>query len=154
MPPTLNHFWRVRRGGGMFLSSKYRSWRHECETLIFQKTKFVMGLFNPGPVANWEIKAHYVFHFVKTPKVQDLDNRLKPLIDLLAKAYGTKDHLLDRIEASRELRKQEGKKRARDFVMVSVKLLKVSTQAAGAGALQKSSAGRRPRRSVALLPKS
>jgi Holliday junction resolvase RusA-like endonuclease len=75
-PPSANTMWRIRRGrcSGMMLSEDYRAWKDEAGTeLMVQRPTKIKGPVQIAIGLNRKGKRRW-----------DIDNRVKPLIDLLA----------------------------------------------------------------------
>lgn len=98
MPPTLNHFWK-RSKRGMFLSKEYETW---IRTATIQIGKVCVI----ECASDWHIEIDFFFHYVKKPRRVDLDNRIKPVLDVLSKIYGVEDSLITKITARKKLIKE------------------------------------------------
>jgi|SRR5581483_7072708 len=75
MPPSVNRIWRARETGGrpVFLSTKYRNWKQEAETLALQ-----LGQCRGVKRIDGPFQAHIVLQHRRG----DLDNRVKAVLDI------------------------------------------------------------------------
>jgi Holliday junction resolvase RusA-like endonuclease len=100
MPPSINACFAERRTTkeqhrrGRITTREYANWKFEAGHLLNIQLK--RRTFSPK--TRWSI--HVIFYFpVSNYNKSDLDNRLKPLIDLLSKHTGLKDNYLMKITA-------------------------------------------------------
>lgn len=89
MPPTVNHYKQSatnRRTGKKFyyLTNQARAWFEACR---LSWPRHVKG----GSCDAWWYEVAFVFHYVKSQRKQDSDNRLKALQDMIAKNCGVDD---------------------------------------------------------------
>jgi len=75
MPPSTNSIWRGGKGGRHYLSLKYKNWRTEAGLLVNTQAK---GKRIAGPFAV-QIDA-----FRPDKRRRDIDNLIKPVLDLIA----------------------------------------------------------------------
>lgn len=87
MPPTTNHLYATAENGGRFKSQEYNDWLAEAGWRVQAQ--------RPGRIAGpYEIEAV----FARPSRRCDLDNRFKPLSDLLVKQRVVQDdHLAEKI---------------------------------------------------------
>ena len=82
MPPSTNGIWRGGKGGRHYLSPKYKAWRDEAALLAKVQAK---GKRVAGPFAV-QINARRPDN-----RKRDIDNLIKPTLDLLALVHVTDD---------------------------------------------------------------
>lgn len=94
LPPSANHCFPTNFATGRrYRSSEYEHWKKEAGFTILTQIKNQGGLETYPKGQNWAIDLRIYFtkeHFNKS----DLDNRLKPTIDLLCSITGLKDRYL------------------------------------------------------------
>lgn len=81
-PPSLNGIWRGGKGGRHYLSPKYKAWRDEAAMLAKAQTR---GKRIAGPFAV-QINARR-----PDKRRRDIDNLIKPVLDLIASVHITDD---------------------------------------------------------------
>lgn len=89
MPPTVNHYKQKavnRRTGKQFyfLSEDARRFFAECKLWFPHWVR-------AKPDDLWFYEVAFVFHYVRKPRVQDADNRLKALQDMISANAGIND---------------------------------------------------------------
>jgi len=94
MPPSANRLWRNRKGQNKpHLNPKYVNW---------QKEAFHMMPRVNGENANrWEVDVRFHWYYVNETSNADLDNRLKPLVDLIKAKSGIDDRFLTRAKVEK-----------------------------------------------------
>ncbi len=83
MPPTVNHYWSRAKNGAVYLTPKARAYKTEVLSRVSSR-RIVFGdklRFKN----NERLKVTITLHF-STKAKNDLDNRLKGLLDALTKA--------------------------------------------------------------------
>jgi crossover junction endodeoxyribonuclease RusA len=81
-PPSVNGIWRGGKGGRHYLSAKYKNWREAAGLMVNVQAK---GKRIAGPFAV-EIQASR-----PDKRRRDIDNIVKPILDLLASMGVTPD---------------------------------------------------------------
>jgi crossover junction endodeoxyribonuclease RusA len=81
-PPSVNGIWRGSKGGRHYLSAKYKSWREAAGLMVNAQAR---GKRVSGPFAV-EIQASR-----PDKRRRDIDNIVKPILDLLASMGVTPD---------------------------------------------------------------
>jgi Holliday junction resolvase RusA-like endonuclease len=122
MPPTLNHFWK-RSKRGMFLSKEYESWIRTATIQIGKVKPISLCL-------GWDIQIDYIFHYVKKPRRLDLDNRIKPVLDLLSKVYRIDDNMISKIVATKKVIQNP---KGNDYCVVRSVITDILAEAASSG---------------------
>jgi Holliday junction resolvase RusA-like endonuclease len=83
IPPSVNHIWRRKKGGGVFISKTYQEWLNTAHTWVRLQAlprfdpELVLAVnvtIRPGPPGNRGWKSN-----------RDLDNCLKVLLDFMRK---------------------------------------------------------------------
>lgn len=89
MPPTANHNWKKGKGGRIYKAKQYTDWEDEAgKELLIHKPDAITGPFEIEICIN------------RKRKNMDLDNRIKPILDLLEKHKIVEDDkLCERITA-------------------------------------------------------
>ena len=75
-----------------------------------------------GEFQSWEIRAKIVKFYKRSPRGWDVDNFLKPLIDLLSAGLGINDSKLDRIDVEKVKCPYQGNKPPMDLAILEIKL--------------------------------
>jgi Holliday junction resolvase RusA-like endonuclease len=101
LPPTVNHLYRNRRGGGRCLSPAAEAWyAYAVPTLRLQCRCAV-----PSGSLRLRISVHGL------PRTTDVDNVLKAAVDALARALAFDDRYIDDLRIVRVPVKRGGVKR-------------------------------------------
>ena len=103
-PPSINHYYRARRGGGRFISKEGKRYREDVIVMCLQSR-----VKTTGPVA-LTIKA-----FPPDLHQRDLDNLLKALLDALQAAGA-----IDNDKNVRQLHMEWGNVRTGGMVVVEI----------------------------------
>lgn len=97
-PPTANKIWRKGKGGRIHKSQEYVSWLNDAGILV--KAQKPTPLKDPARV---EVR----IYMVRPRKNADIDNRIKPILDLMQHLEIIKnDSLVHRVSAEWISRKQ------------------------------------------------
>jgi len=104
-PPSMNSYW-LRSKHGMYLSKRGRDYKLESETKIMGKSGFYFGKAR----LSFCVKAYQ-----PDKRKRDLDNILKPLIDVFNKIVFDDDSQIDYISIER---KHDGSKKG--VVLVTI----------------------------------
>lgn len=96
MPPSVNNlFVNNPRTRGRFPSAEYKAWRKEASVSL---TRYPHEVFEPN--THWQVHLNMFFANSKINKC-DLDNRIKPMVDLICEWYGLDDRYLIWLMASK-----------------------------------------------------
>lgn len=93
IPPTANHLWK-RRGERFYLNPTYRDWLDACGFVV----KSAFGTMPPPVQVSITVHGGKGFN-----RSRDIDNLIKPTIDLLRKAgvlVGDRVEEVSRVEAT------------------------------------------------------
>ncbi len=94
IPPTANLIWRNSYvTGRTYKNPKYVSWQRAVSLIVPKiPTK---------DKKKWDLDVRFFFYFVKKTSNMDIDNRLKPLVDLFRDKIEIDDRYLMNISAER-----------------------------------------------------
>ena len=85
LPPTVNHLYRNRRGGGRCLSAAAEAWYDYAIPVLRSQPRYAV----PSGPLRLRIRVHGL------PRTTDLDNVSKAAIDALARALEFDDRWID-----------------------------------------------------------
>ena len=91
LPPTVNHLYRARRGGGRCLSAAAVAWYDYAIPLIRSQARSNVP---PGPL-RLRIEVYGL------PRTTDVDNVIKAALDALARALEFDDRMVDDLRITR-----------------------------------------------------
>ena len=113
MPPSVNHAVKSNRFGARYLSRDYIQWKSQCN-LLCRRFMEKQKVDRKNPIL-WRI--FVTFSFNKLYR-NDIDNRLKTLIDLLSDKLGVNDFYLTDITATKIKSKANKQERAFGSIVV------------------------------------
>lgn len=83
MPPTVNHYWSRAKNGAVYLTPKARAYKTQVLTRVADRR--IVRKEKLNFINNERLAVKITLHFGTKAK-NDLDNRLKGLLDALTKA--------------------------------------------------------------------
>ena len=94
IPPTANLIWRNNyTNGSTYKNPKYTAWQKEAQGIV--------GQIEHKLAAKWDLDVRFFFYYVNKTSKMDLDNRIKPLVDLFRDCAKIDDRYLMKVSAER-----------------------------------------------------